>query len=63
MCTGLSTVGDDCVTCSVRLGNAIDVVAENGEGVREGKVEVCVNQAWGTVCDDLFTQNDTNVVC
>ena len=60
MYTGLSTVGDDCVTGSVRLGDAIDVV---GEGVREGRVEVCVNQAWGTVCDDLFTQNNTDVVC
>ena len=63
MYTGLSTVGDDCVTGSVRLGNAIDVVAENGEDVREVRVEICVNYAWGVVCDDLFTQNDTDVVC
>ena len=35
----------------------------DGEGVRRGRVEVCVNRAWGTVCDSLFTQDDADVVC
>ena len=26
-------------------------------------MEVCINEAWGTVCDDLFTAVDANVVC
>ena len=30
---------------------------------REGLVEICINNAWGTVCDSLFDSLDASVAC
>ncbi len=40
-----------------------DVRLIGGSNQYEGRVEVCINNAWGTVCDDSWDTTDATVVC
>ena len=40
-----------------------DVRLVGGASQYEGRVEVCINNAWGTVCDDSWNGADATVVC
>ena len=40
-----------------------DVQLVGGFNKYEGRVEVCLNNSWGTVCDDSWGYNDALVTC
>ena len=40
-----------------------DIRLRGGTTSSEGRVEICDNHAWGTVCDDFWGTPDANVVC
>ncbi len=37
--------------------------SEPSEGQRKGRVEICYNNTYGSVCDDFFNENAATVVC
>ena len=40
-----------------------DIRLVGGTTMYEGRVELCYNETWGTICDGLWTTNDANVAC
>ena len=51
-------------TITIPLGctnGAIRLV--DGPTFHQGRVEVCLNQEWGSVCDNNWTTADANVAC
>ena len=56
----------DCILAA----NATERECENGQvrlaggnGNYSGRVEVCFNNVWGTVCDNRWGTNEAEVVC
>ena len=51
----------DCTTGEVRLTDFSD---NSEEDSRQGTIQICVNNAWGSVCSDHFFDNtDAAVFC
>lgn len=51
--------GGNCTTGDVRLS-----VSNGFSHTRtEGRVQVCYNNEWGSVCDDYWSNINTGVVC
>ena len=52
-----SVEASNCTDGSVRLQSGVPNI------VRDGRVEVCLNKVWGTVCDRQFSEDDAQIVC
>ena len=52
---GSQTLVSNCISGSARL--------RGGSTSNQGRVEICINNVWGTVCDDGWGELDGNVVC
>ena len=49
-----------CCTCLACLQGSVRL---RGGTATQGRVEICNNNVWGTVCDDFWETADARVVC
>ena len=56
----IDTLKGDCDDGDLRLEGGMDVYESK---TREGRVEICFNNAWGTVCNTSFSVPDALVAC
>ena len=54
------TASDNCTHGDLQLANSMN---DSIELSNEGRVEVCVNNLWSTVCDAAFSSRDAIVAC
>ena len=52
----MKSIITECQNGAIRLGGS-------GTSSTQGRVEVCNNNQWGTVCDDTWNSLDASVAC
>lgn len=44
--------------------HAVRYAQQSGSGERDyGRIEVCLSESWGTICDDFWENQDASVAC
>ena len=51
--------------CDVCVGSSLQLRSSSGytRGVSSGRLEIFVNNTWGTVCDDNFDYVEARIAC
>ena len=69
-CPHIGSDSENCVhfeDVSVRCSDSVctngDVRLADGDSQYAGRLEICLNGIWGSVCDDLFSNNGAQVAC
>ena len=58
--TALDTVDGNCTHGDLRIASRTD---DSNDLFSEGRLEVCVNRVWGTICDTAYGTRDAHVAC
>ena len=53
---------DDCQEGALRLANGSENINGSTDGL-SGRVEICLDRFWGTVCDDGWDMRDATTIC
>ncbi len=55
ICSDSKLLDDTCTTGDLRL--------EGSNDISKGRVEICYENLWGTICDDYWDSTSAGVVC
>lgn len=54
------TIYNNCTDGEIRLEGGLENLDKR---TMEGRIEICINNAWGTVCNTYFGPRDAHVAC
>ena len=58
--TGADTLNDNCSQGELRIASRTDHATDQ---FSQGRLDICINSVWGTICGIRFGTKDANVAC